>query len=169
MGNIKDVSRLVAVEGFLVVAPDPLTPLGGSPEDVAQARSMTQKLDGPATIQNFIAAVKYLRTHLQSKGNVRVMGFCGGGGMVNQVAVNSPDLKAVVPFYGAQPLPEDVSKIKASLLIHYVGLDRRINEGTPTFEVALKKASIDYKMLMYECAGHGFFNDTSPRYHEEAA
>jgi carboxymethylenebutenolidase len=167
--HTKDVAKRVALGGFLAVAPDALSPLGGTPEDIDEARSMMQKLDSQETIKNFVAAVKYLKTHPQSTGKVGVMGFCWGGGLANQIAVNSPDLKAAVPFYGRQPASEDVPKIKASLLLHYAGLDERINKGIPAFEAALKETSIDYKILMYEGAEHGFFNDTSPRYHEEAA
>ncbi len=167
--HIKDVARRVALEGFLAVAPDALSPLGGTPEDADEARSLIQKLDGQATTKNFVAAVKYLKTHPQSTGKVGCMGFCWGGGMTNQVAVNSPDLKAAVPFYGMQPKSEDVSKIRAPLLLHYAGLDERINNGIPAYETALKKASVDYRIFMYEGAEHAFFNDTSPRYHETSA
>ncbi len=167
--HTEDVARRVALEGFLAIAPDALSPLGGTPEDADEARSMIGKLDAEDTVKNFVAAVKYLKTHPQSTGKVGVMGFCWGGGMTNQVAVNSPDLVAAVPFYGRQPASEDVPKIKASLLIHYAGLDERINAGIPAFEAALKAASVDYKIYMYEGAGHAFFNDTGSRYHEEAA
>ena len=167
--HIKDVTRRVALEGFLAIAPDALSPLGGTPDDIDEARSLTQKLDSHTTTKNFVAAVKYLKTHPQSTGKVGVMGFCWGGGMTNQVAVHSPVVKAAVPFYGRQPAPEDVSKIKASLLIHYAALDERINQGIPAFEAALKKSSVDYQIFVYEGAQHGFFNDTRPRYHEEAA
>jgi carboxymethylenebutenolidase len=167
--HIKDVTRRVALEGFLAIAPDALSPLGGTPEDLDEARSLIRKLDSEATIKNFVAAEKYLKTHPQSTGKVGVMGFCWGGGVSNQLAVNSPDLNAAVPFYGRQPAPEDVSKIKASLLLHYAGLDERINEGIPAFEAALKEASIDYQIFIYEGTQHGFFNDTRPRYHEEAS
>jgi carboxymethylenebutenolidase len=167
--HTEDVARRVALEGFLAVAPDALSPVGGTPEDVDEARSLMRELDSQETIKNFVAAVKYLKTHPQSTGKVGVTGFCWGGGVTNEVAVISPDLEAAVPFYGRQPAPEDVPKIKSSLLIHYAGNDERINEGIPTFEAALKEASIDYKIFMYEGAGHAFFNDTGPRYHEEAA
>jgi carboxymethylenebutenolidase len=167
--HIKDVARRIASEGFLAIAPDALTPLGGTPEDATEARSVIQKLDSQETIKNFIAAVKYLKTHPQSTGKVGCTGFCWGGGATNQLAVNSPDLRAAAPFYGRQPAPEDVSKIKAPLLLHYAGLDERINKGIPEFEAALKKASIDYKIFIYEGAEHAFFNDTGPRYHKEAA
>jgi carboxymethylenebutenolidase len=167
--HTEDVARRVALEGFLAIAPNALSPLGGTPEDVDEARSLMQELDSQATTKNFVAAVKYLKTHPQSTGKVGVTGFCWGGGMTNQVAVNSPDVQAAVPFYGRQPAPEDVSRIKASLLIHYAGDDERINAGIPEFEAALKEAPVDYEIFMYERAKHAFFNDTSPRYHEGAS
>jgi carboxymethylenebutenolidase len=166
--HIEDVTRRIAAEGYMALAPDALTPLGGSPTDADEARAMMQRLDGEKNIKNFVAAVKYLDTHPQSTGNVGVTGFCWGGGVTNQVAVNS-DVKAAVPFYGMQPKPEDVSKIKASMLIHYAEDDQRINAGIPAFEAALKKARVDYSIHMYEGAKHGFFNDTSPVYNEAAA
>jgi carboxymethylenebutenolidase len=167
--HIRDVARRVALEGFLGIAPDALSPLGGTPESLDEGRSMIQKLDTQSTIKNLVAAVKYLKTHPQSTGNVGVVGFCWGGGMANQVAVNSPDLKAAVPFYGMQPATGDVSKIKSSLLLHYAGLDERINQGIPAYEAALKKANIDYRMYTYKGSEHAFFNDTSQRYNEDAA
>lgn len=168
--HIEDVSRRVAIEGFLAIAPDALSPLGGTPEDVDEARSRMRKLDADATVKNYVAAVEYMKTHPQTTGKVGCMGFCWGGGMTNQVAVNSADLLAAVPFYGRQPVAEDVSKIKAAMLIHYAGLDERINAGISAFEEALKKASVEYKIYIYEGTRHGFFNDTSEsRYHREAA
>jgi len=168
--HIEDVARRVALKGFLAIAPDALSPLGGTPKDVNEARSKMQQLDGQSTVRNFVAAVQYLKTHPQTTGKVGCMGFCWGGGMTNQVAVNSPDLRAAVPFYGRQPASGDVLNIKASLLLHYAGLDRRINAGIKAFEATLKKASVDYTLHMYEGAGHAFFNDTSEsRYHKEAA
>jgi carboxymethylenebutenolidase len=167
--HIEDVARRVALEGFQAIAPDPLSPLGGTPEGVDEARSLMRELDGQETTKNFVAAVEYLKTHPQSTGKVGVTGFCWGGGVTNQVAVNSPDVQAAVPFYGRQPAPEDVPKIRASLLIHYAGDDERINAGIPAFEAALKEASVEHKIFMYEGAGHAFFNDTGSRYHEEAA
>ena len=119
--------------------------------------------------KNFVAAVEYLKTNPLSTGKVGCTGFCWGGGTTNQVAVNSPDLAAAVPFYGAQPAPEDVPKIKAAVLAHYGGEDQRINAGIPAFEEALKKAGIEYKIFIYEGAGHAFFNDTGSRYHKEAS
>ena len=129
-----------------------------------------QKLDSQSTIKNYLAAVRYLKTHPLSTGKIGVVGFCWGGGMANQLAVNSPDLSAVVPYYGRQPASEDVSRIKASLLLHYAGIDEGINKGIPAFEEALKKASINYKIYMYEGAKHAFNNDTwADRYNKEAA
>jgi len=168
--HIEDVNRRVAVEGFLSIAPDALSPLGGTPKDPDEARSLIKKLDGPSTLKNFTAAVAYLKTHPQSTGKVGVVGFCWGGAMANQVAVNSPDVAAVVPFYGRQPAAEDVPRIKASLLLHYGGLDKRINKGIPAYEAALKTAAVDYRLYIYEGAKHAFNNDTrAERYHKEAA
>ena len=168
--HIEDVTRRIALEGFLALAPDALTPLGGTPEDPEKAPALIQKLDNQSTLQNYLAAVKYLKTYPGSTGKVGAVGFCWGGTMANQVAVNSPDVLAVVPYYGRQPASEDVSKIKASLLLHYAGLDEGINKGIPAYEEALKKASVDYKMYMYEGAQHAFNDDTNPgRYNKEAA
>jgi carboxymethylenebutenolidase len=168
--HIEDVTRRVALEGFLAIAPDALTPLGGTPEDPEKAPSLIQKLDSQSTIENYLAAVKYLKTHPVSTGKIGAIGFCWGGAMANQVAVNSPDVLAVVPYYGRQPASEDVPKIKASLLLHYAGIDEGINKGIPAYEEALKKASIDYKIHMYEGAQHAFNNDANPaRYNKEAA
>ena len=167
--HIREVARRVALEGFLAIAPDALSPLGGTPEDSEQGRLLMQKLDSEETTKNFVAAVKYLKTHPQSTGKVGCTGFCWGGGVANQVAVNSPDVQAVAPFYGRQPAPDEVPKIKASILLHYAGIDERINQGIPAYEAALKQASIDYRIHIYEGAEHAFFNDTTPRYHAEAA
>jgi len=167
--HTEDVARRAALEGFMAIAPDALSPFGGTPENPDEARPLFQKLDRDANTKNFVAAVAYLKTHPQATGKVGCMGFCWGGGITNQVAVNAPDLVAAVPFYGSQPAPEDVPKIKAAMLIHYAGDDQRINAGIPAFEEALKKAGVDYKIYMYEGAGHAFMNDTGTRYHKEAA
>ena len=167
--HIRDVAERVALKGFVAVAPDALSPAGGTPEDVDEARSQIQQLDTGSTIKNFVAAVKYLKTHPRTTGKVGVMGFCWGGGMTNQVAVHSPDVLAAVPFYGRQPASEDVPKIRAALLIHYASHDERINAGIPAFEAALKEALIEYNIFMYEGTQHAFFNDTGPRYHKIAA
>jgi carboxymethylenebutenolidase len=168
--HIEDVTRRVALEGFLAIGPDALSPLGGTPkDDMEKTRSLMQELDGEATIKNYVAAVEYLKTHPQSTGKVGCMGFCWGGGMTNFVAVKAADLAAAVPFYGRQPVVEDVPKIKASMMMHYAGNDTRINAGIPAFEEALKKAGIEYKIFMYTGTEHGFHNDTGSRYNEEAA
>jgi carboxymethylenebutenolidase len=167
--HIEEVARRLALEGFQAIAPDPLSPLGGTPEDTDEARTLMRELDGQENTKNFVAAVEYLKTHPQSTGKVGVTGFCWGGGVTNQVAVNSPDVQAAVPFYGRQPAAEEVPKIKALMLIHYAGDDERINAGIPEFEAALKEASIDYEMHMYEGAKHAFFNDAGSRFHEEAS
>jgi len=167
--HIEDVTRRAALEGFLAIAPDALSPLGGTPEDIDKGRSLMRELDSEATTKNYVAAVRYLKTHPRSTGKVGCMGFCWGGGMTNQVAVNCPSLDAAVPFYGRQPAPKDVPKIKASLLIHYAGNDQRINAGIEAFEEALKKTSAEYSIYMYEGTGHAFFNDTGSRYNKDAA
>lgn len=168
--HIEDVTRRMALAGFLALAPDALSPLGGTPADSDEARTLMRKLDSRSTLDNFLAAVTYLKTHPHSTGKVGAIGFCWGGGMANQLAVNSPDLSAVVPFYGRQPAARDVAKIKASLLLHYAGLDKRINSGIAEFETALKEASVDYTLRMYEGVNHAFHNDTSvARYDFEAA
>jgi carboxymethylenebutenolidase len=168
--HIEDVARRMALEGYVAVAPDALSPLGGTPEDEAKAATLIGQLDMLSTTKNYLAAVKYLKTHPASTGKVGVVGFCWGGAMANQLAVNAPDLTAAVPFYGRQPAPEDVPKIKASLLLHYAGLDEGVNKGIAAYEEALKKASIDYKIYMYEGAQHAFFNDTNAAgYNKEAA
>jgi carboxymethylenebutenolidase len=167
--HTRDVARRMALEGFIAIAPDACSPLGGTPEDVNEARTKMRELDSESTVKNFVAAVEYLKTHPQSTGKVGCTGFCWGGGVTNQVAVNAPDLTAAVPFYGRQPEAEDVPKIKASMLCHYAGLDERINAGIPAFEKALEAAGVEFKMFMYEGAGHAFFNDTGSRYHKEAS
>jgi carboxymethylenebutenolidase len=167
--HIEDIARRVALEGFLAVAPDALSPFGGTPANPDEARPLFQKLDRDANTANFVAAVAYLKTNPQTTGKVGCMGFCWGGGVTNQVAVHSPDLAAAVPFYGSQPAAEDVPKIKAAMLIHYAGNDERINAGIPAFEEALKKAGVEYRIHVYEGAGHAFMNDTGQRYNKEAA
>jgi carboxymethylenebutenolidase len=168
--HIEDVTLRIALEGFQAVAPDALSPMGGTPEDFEKAIKMIGQLDGQSTMKNFTAAVQYLKTYSLSTGKIGVVGFCWGGAMANQVAVNSPDLIAAVPYYGRQPAIGDVQKIKASLLLHYAGIDESINKGIPPYEEALKKASVDYKLYMYDGAKHAFNNDTNAeRYNKEAA
>jgi len=168
--HIKDVARRFALEGFVAFAPDALSPLGGTPEKPEDAIPMFQKLDAEATKKDFTAAIAYLKTNPQTTGKVGCTGFCWGGGMTNQVAVNSPDLDAAVPYYGMPPKAEEVPKIKAAMLLHYAGNDDRINQGIPAFEEALKKANIEYTIYKYEGAQHAFNNDSNPeRYNKEAA
>jgi carboxymethylenebutenolidase len=169
--HIQDVTRRMAKEGFLALAPDALTPLGGTPEnDQDKAVSMIGQLDKEKTIKNFVAAVKYLKTQPNSTGKVGCTGFCWGGGMTNQVAVNCPDLDAAVPYYGMQPTADQVPSIKAPIMAHYAGEDARINQGIPAFEEALKKNNKKYQIFMYEGAQHAFNNDSNPeRYNEKAA
>ncbi|HEX7494935.1 MAG TPA: dienelactone hydrolase family protein [Bacteroidales bacterium] len=169
--HIQDVTRRMAKEGFLALAPDALSPLGGTPEnDQAKAAAMIGQLDKEKTIKNFVAAVKYLKTQPLSTGKVGCTGFCWGGGMTNQVAVSSPDLDAAVPYYGMQPTTDQVASIKAPIMAHYAGDDVRINQGIPAFEEALKKEKKEYQIFMYEGAGHAFNNDSNPeRYNEKAA
>jgi carboxymethylenebutenolidase len=168
--HIQDVTRRMAKEGFLTIAPDALSPLGGTPEDISNVGEMFKKLNSEQTTKNFVAAVKYLKTHPLSNGKVGCTGFCWGGAMTNQVAVNAPDLNAAVPYYGRQPAPEDVEKIKAPIMAHYGGNDAGINAGIPAFEEALKKYKKEYQIFIYEGAGHAFNNDSNPeRYNEQAA
>ncbi len=167
--HIQDVNRRMAMEGFMSLAPDALSPVGGTPEDQDKGREMFSQLNREETVKNFVAAVKYLKTHPRSTGKVGCTGFCWGGAMTNQVAVNAPDLDAAVPYYGSTPAPEDVPKIKAKVMAHYAGDDERINSGIPAFEEALKKAGIEYQIFVYEGTQHAFNNDTSTRYNKEAA
>jgi carboxymethylenebutenolidase len=168
--HIMDVNRRMAKEGFLSIAPDALSPVGGTPEDITNVGELFGKLKPEETTKNFVAAVKYLKTHPNSNGKVGCTGFCWGGAMTNQVAVNSPDLNAAVPYYGRQPKPEDVSKIKAPVMAHYAENDQGINAGIPAFEEALKKAGIEYQIFTYPGTAHAFNNDSNPaRYNEQAA
>lgn len=168
--HIQDVTRRMAKEGFLALAPDALSPLGGTPDDISNVGEMFKKLNSEQTTKNFVAAVKYLKTNPLSTGKVGCTGFCWGGAMTNQVAVNSSDLNAAVPYYGRQPAEEDVARIKAPIMAHYAGNDAGINAGIPAFEEALKKYKKEYQIFMYEGASHAFNNDSNPeRYNEKAA
>lgn len=168
--HIQDVTKRIAREGFLALAPDALSPLGGTPADISNVGAMFQQLNGEQTTKNFVAAVKYLKTHPLSTGKVGCTGFCWGGAMTNQVAVNSPDLNAAVPYYGRQPVAEDVAKIKAPIMAHYAGNDPGIDAGIPAFEEALKKYNKEYQIFIYDGASHAFNNDSNPeRYNEQAA
>lgn len=167
---IEDVTRRLGIAEFLAFAPDALAPLGGYPGNDDEGRVLQRKRDKEEMTQDFIAAAEVLQKHDLSSGKVGVVGFCFGGGMANTLAVRIPEvIKAAVPFYGRQPAAEDVSKIKASLLLHYAELDTRINEGWPTYESALKAAKVKYEAHTYAGANHGFHNDTTPRYDKDAA
>ena len=168
--HIEDVTRRMALEGFTALAPDALSPLGGTPSDPDDARDLIRELDAGQTVQNFIAAAQYLKTHPKTTGKVGVIGFCWGGGMANQVAVQTTDVQAAVPFYGKQPSATDVPSIKAALLLHYAGLDDRINKGIPAYKAALESAGVEYTLYLYPGAKHAFNNDTNlSRYNPEAA
>lgn len=167
---IEDVARRLAVDGFLAFAPDALTPLGGYPGNDDEGRAMQAKRDSNEMTQDFIAAAKWLDKHELSNGKVGAVGFCYGGGVVNQLVVLIPDvINAGVPFYGRQPDVAEVPKIKAPLLIHNAGLDERILAGAPAFEKALTDNGKSYESFVYEGVNHGFHNDTTPRYNEAAA
>ncbi|HOX81787.1 MAG TPA: dienelactone hydrolase family protein [Chryseolinea sp.] len=168
--HIEDVARRAALEGFIALAPDALSPLGGTPIDTDQARELFQKLDSAKTQKNFEDAFTYLKTRKDGTDKFGCIGFCWGGAMSNQLAVHVADLKVAVPFYGRQPEAADVAKIKATLQLHYGALDERVNAGIPAYEEALKKANVKYELFIYDGAQHGFNNDTAPtRYNEAAA
>lgn len=166
---IEDVGRRAALAGFISIAPDALTPLGGYPGNDDAGREMQAKRNPEEMLQNFIDAFNYLKNHKDCNGKVGVVGFCYGGGVANQMAVRLPDLAAAVPFYGAQPKAEDVPKIHAPLLLHYASLDTRITGGWPAYEEALKANHKKYQAYIYENVNHGFHNDTTPRYDKAAA
>lgn len=168
--HIEDVTRRMALEGFLAFAPDALSPLGGTPEDADKARGMFQQLDTQKNLNNFIKAFDYLKTRKDCNAKFGAMGFCWGGGMANQLAVHVPELRASIPFYGRQAEVADVPKIAAALQLHYAGQDERINAGIAAYEEALKTHGKKYELYVYEGAQHAFNNDTAPsRYNEAAA
>lgn len=165
---IEDVTRRLATEGFIAFAPDALTPVGGYPGNEEQAAKMFGALDANKRTEDLLAAATYLKSR-PDVGRIGATGFCFGGGIVNLMATRMPELAAGVPFYGSQPAAADVPKIKAALLMHYASNDDRINAGWPAFESALKAAGVKYQMYRYPGTQHGFHNDTTPRYDEEAA
>lgn len=167
--HIEDVARRAALAGFVSIAPDALTPLGGYPGTDDEGRTLQSKRNRDEMLEDFIAAYDYLKSHNASNSKVGVVGFCFGGWIANMMAVRIPTLAASVPFYGGQPATEDVPKIKAPLLLHYAELDTRVNEGWPAYEAALKEHSKQYTAYMYPNANHGFHNDTTPRYDKAAA
>ena len=166
---IEDVARRLGVAGFLALAPDALTPVGGYPGDDDKGRELQATLDPRKMIEDFVAAAVNLKSHPACTGKVGVVGFCYGGGVANTLAVRLPDLAAAVPFYGIQPPAADVARIKAPLLIHYAAVDERINAGWPAYEAALKAHKVPYTAYTYEGTNHGFHNDTTPRYDRAAA
>ncbi len=166
---IEDVSRRAALAGFIALAPDALTPLGGYPGNDDEGRTMQSKRNGAEMLEDFIAAYDYLKNHKDCNGKVGVVGFCFGGGICNSMAVRIPTLAASVPYYGGQAPIADVPKIKAPLQLHYASLDTRVNAGWPAYEEALKANGKEYEAFIYENANHGFHNDTTPRYDKAAA
>ncbi len=166
---IADVARRLAVAGFTALAPDGLSSLGGYPGDDEKGREMQAKLDSGKLLMDFIAAYNHLKIDPDSNGKIGAVGFCFGGSMVNSMAVMLPDLAAAVPYYGNAPKTEDVPRISAPLLIHHGALDKRLAEGLPAYEAALKANGKRYEAFMYPNANHGFHNDTTPRYEKEPA
>lgn len=168
--HIEDVTRRLALEGFLAIAPDALSPQGGTPTDGDKARDLISKLDVAKNLTNFMKGFEYTHTRNDASSQWGCIGFCWGGALANQLAVNMAELKVAVPFYGRQPEQAEVPRIKAFVQAHYGGLDDRINAGIPAFEAALKAAGTRYEIFVYEGAQHAFNNDTAPtRYNEAAA
>jgi carboxymethylenebutenolidase len=167
--HIEDIARRLALANFIAFAPDALAPLGGYPGDEDKARELFAKVDPAKTRQDFMAGAKALQTLPDGNGRVGVVGFCYGGGMVNWLATQWPELAAGVPFYGGQPPADDVARIKAALQLHYAGNDERINAGWPAYEAALKTAGVRHEAFIYAGTQHGFNNDTTPRFDAEAA
>jgi len=167
--HIEDITRRLALDGFLAYAPDALAPVGGYPGDEDKARELFGKLDGAKTRADFVAATRSMLGFAEGNGKVGAVGFCFGGGMANYLATQVPELAAAVPFYGGQPAAAEVPRIKAPLLIHYAGVDERINAGWPAYEEALKAAGVKYEAHIYAGTQHGFNNDTTPRFDAAAA
>jgi carboxymethylenebutenolidase len=167
--HIHDIARRIALEGFLSFAVDMLSPLGGTPADEDKARDMIGMLNADETARRIAAAVPFLERHAESTGKVGIVGFCWGGGIVNRVAVLAPDLKAGVIYYGLQVPADQVTAIRAPLLLHYGGLDQRVNAGIAAYEAALKANNKRYTIYVYPNANHAFNNDTSNRYDKPAA
>jgi carboxymethylenebutenolidase len=166
---IEDVARRFAVANFVAYAPDGLTSVGGYPGNDEQGAVKFREVNGPKMMEDFVAAAAWLKSQPQSSGKLGAIGFCFGGGIVNQLAVRMPDLGAGAPFYGRQPSAEDAAKITAPLMLHYAGNDQGVNQGIPAYEAALKANNKKYQVFVYEGTQHGFHNDTTPRYDEAAA
>lgn len=168
--HIEDVARRAAVEGFVALAPDLLSPLGGAPADEDAARQLFAKVNPATALADLVAGVSYLKARADASRKIGCVGFCWGGGMANDLAVNVPDLAAAVVFYGIQPAAADVAKIRAKLLLHFASNDDRVNAGVPAYEAALKAAGLSYTKHVYEGTQHAFHNDTAgARYNKEAA
>jgi len=166
---IEDVGRRAAVDGFITLAPDALSPLGGYPGNDDAGREMQRKRTREEMLEDFIAAYDYLISHKDCNGKVGVVGFCFGGWIANMMAVKIPTLPAAVPFYGGQPTAEEAEAVKTPIQLHFAGLDTRVNEGWPAFEAVLKKNNVDHVAYFYPEVNHGFHNNTTPRYDEAAA
>lgn len=166
---VEDVARRLAVANYVAFAPDALTPLGGYPGDEEKAAALFGQLDPAKRDEDLLAAYPAVKARPECTGRVGAVGFCVGGTTVNTFATRLPDLGAAVPFYGGQPKAADVARIKSPLLIHYAGLDERVNAGWPAYEAALKANGAKFQMFMYPGVNHGFHNDTTPRYDEAAA
>ncbi|MBL5901222.1 dienelactone hydrolase family protein [Lelliottia amnigena] len=166
---IEDVARRVAKAGYIALAPDGLSSVGGYPGNDEEGKVLQQKVDPTKLMNDFFAAVEFMQTHPDATGKVGITGFCYGGGVSNATAVAYPELACAVPFYGRQPAASDVPKIKAPLLLHYAELDKNINEGWPAYEAALKANNNIYEAYIYPGVNHGFHNDSTPRYDEPAA
>jgi carboxymethylenebutenolidase len=167
--HIEDVTRRLALEGYMAFAPDALTPLGGYPGDEDKAREAFAKLDQAKTREDFVAAAAWLKTRPDANGKLGVTGFCYGGGIAHMLSTRLSDLQAAAPFYGNQPAPDDAAKVKAPLLIHFAAVDERINAAWPAYEAALKAAKVKYEAHTYAGTQHGFHNDTTPRFDAAAA
>lgn len=168
--HIEDVTRRLAVAGFLAIAPDALSPSGGTPSDEDEARKRIGELDPEATVRRYVAAIKHAANHEHSTGKVGCVGFCWGGGMAGRLAANSPELAAAVVFYGMPPAAAEAARVHVPLLLNYAGLDTRINEAVPAFEQTLKAAGVRYELNMYDGVDHAFHNDTNAaRYNAAAA
>jgi carboxymethylenebutenolidase len=166
---IEDVGRRSAIEGFITLAPDALSPLGGYPGNDDAGRELQKKRTREEMLEDFIAAYEYLKSHKDCNGYVGVVGFCFGGWIANMMAVKIPTLAAAVPYYGGQPTSEEAEKIAAPIILHYAGLDTRVNEGWPAYEAILKKNKVVHSAYFYPEVNHGFHNNTTPRYNEAAA
>ena len=167
--HIEDIARRLALDGFIAFAPDGLFPLGGYPGDEDKARVLFPQLDQAKAREDFVAAFQHLKALPAGNGKVGAVGFCYGGSIVNFLATRLPELAGGVPYYGSQPASADAARIKSPLLIHYAGIDDRINAGAAAYETALKAAGVEHEALVYAGTQHGFNNDTTPRYDEAAA